>query len=705
MTHRLTSVSFALFVSVFAVYLANGRVVGAGDTLPARYLPFSVLRQQNFDLDEFPTLHGESARRTYPVLDGVPYFLRHRDGHYVSAYSPGPSILALPIYALPVLAGVPVASWAPALEKVSAAAIVALSVVFLFWALAELIGRRWALGIAAIYAFGTSAWSVSSQALWQHGPSQLFLALALVCLVKGMSDERVLPYAGFAFSAATVMRATDVFIALPVGAYLLSTRPRLAVRFTLWALAPMLGLVLYNVAYFGSVAGGSGNTNAPVWAFFVQIPLAEGLWGSLLSPSRGLFVYSPVLLFSMGGLAWIALRGPALMRSLAAGLVMVVLVTSKWFVWWGGHSWGPRLLADAVPILCLFLYPVAPLIDRHRLVKVVFILLAVVSVAAHAVGAFFYDGRWEGAVDVARSDAPLWSWRKAPLVFYGREAFSIVRRTLAPAIGRFPTSADSPRLLAASYAVAPIASEAVVGERLRIAVTATNTGRAVWLADASFPATSNHAGAVRLGWRWSRDNVDVDGGRALLSQNVSPGEAARFLASVACPPVPGDYGLTIGLVSEIVTWFADQGAPPVRVAIRIRPLDPARFVSERLTSATSVPAVTISTDRSSYHRGDPLHLTIELRNPHRPRQFDGYLARQGPDGEVRFYDGRDEPRPATGPWVAWGRDLPVPARATGRFTLALSDVGPGVYRWYIVLTEPGSYRPIAKGVTTFTVEP
>ena len=119
------------------------------------------------------------------------------------------------MYVLPVLAGVSASAWAPGLEKASAVAITALSVVFLFWALAELVSRRWALVVAAIYAFGTSSWSVSSQALWQHGPSQLFLTFFLFCLVRGMKEQRFLAYAGFAMSSAIVMRPTDVLIALP----------------------------------------------------------------------------------------------------------------------------------------------------------------------------------------------------------------------------------------------------------------------------------------------------------------------------------------------------------------------------------------------------------------------------------------------------------------------------------------------------------
>lgn len=694
---RVASASFLLFLIVALVYVANGRTVGAGDSLPARYLPFSLLREGNFDFDEFPLLYSGDAVRIYPVLDGVPYFLRYRDGHYFSAYTPGPGILAVPVYMLPVLAGVSAAAWASELEKVSAVAITALSVVFLFWALAELVSRRWALVLAVIYAFGTSSWSVSSQALWQHGPSQLFLTVLLFCLVRGMKEERFFAYAGFAMSSAIVMRPTDALIALPVAACVLYTRPRSILRFGLFALPPMVGLLLYY-ARSGLADEGVWNTTTPVWAFFAQVPLVHGLAGLLMSPSRGLFVYSPVLLFSVAGLLWVALRGPVLLKATAVGVVLNVLVVSKWFVWWGGYCWGPRLLADTAPILCFFLYPVTGFLDRHRLMKGVFVLFAALSIGMHALGAFFYDGRWDAEADVERSDAPLWSWSGGPVIFYGGEGLSMIRQLVMR--GR-PTSADSPALLAASYRVEPTTANAFVRERLLVRVEATNTGRAIWLA-----APMGNDGAVRLGWRWSRDQVDLpEAGRVVLASDLAPGQVARFAPRIACPLVPGDYTLTIDLVSENRTWFADQGVPPIRMAVKVRPLDLERFLSEPVGLVERAPAVAISTDRSSYRRGETLRLTMDAFNPYYPGRFDAYLLRRGPDGDVWSYDGRRLLRATESGWISLIRDLPLPARATRRVALPLSDLAPGAYRWHVVLTEAGTYRQVAKAAVAFSVEP
>lgn len=96
-----------LFMAAFVIYVVNGRFVDTGDSLPARYLPWSLLRELDFDLDEFPVLYDEPARHRMPLLDGVPYYLRLRDGHYLSAYTPAPALFVLPLYAVPVLAGLP----------------------------------------------------------------------------------------------------------------------------------------------------------------------------------------------------------------------------------------------------------------------------------------------------------------------------------------------------------------------------------------------------------------------------------------------------------------------------------------------------------------------------------------------------------------------------------------------------------------------
>ena len=117
------------------------------------------------------------------------------------------------------------------------------------------------------------------------------------------------------------------------------------------------------------------------------------------------------------------------------------------------------------------------------------------------------------------------------------------------------------------------------------------------------------------------------------------------------------------------------------------------------------PLVQIATDRATYREADPLHLSVALSNPGRPRSFDAYLVLERGDGPPLFFDGHSMPRTPTAGWPPWVRGLPLPARADGHFTVKLDGLPPGTYRWHAVLTEPGAYRAVARAATEFTLEP
>jgi hypothetical protein len=52
-TWRTTALALASSVCLFAIYLANGREIGSGDTVPAKYLTLALLRGDGFYLDRY----------------------------------------------------------------------------------------------------------------------------------------------------------------------------------------------------------------------------------------------------------------------------------------------------------------------------------------------------------------------------------------------------------------------------------------------------------------------------------------------------------------------------------------------------------------------------------------------------------------------------------------------------------------------------
>jgi hypothetical protein len=367
------------------------------------------LKEADFDLDEFTFLYRE----------GIPPYLVRTEKHFVSAYPPGPALMALPFYVPPFLAAVSAQSALMVqVEKVAASVFVAISVVLIYHCIAKIAGAATALLFALIYAFGTSSLSISSQGLWQHGPSQLLVAASLYLLVRGTEREQGVGLTGLSLGAAVLCRPTDILMALPLAAYVLHRHPKKWFLFLLWALPSVLFLLAYNLWYFGSItkmAYDQGFFSGNGWA----TPFFEGLPGVLVSPSRGIFIYSPVFVFALWGiyLSWRSSTG-VLFRYLSISVILSVVFYSKWKVWWGGWAFGPRLLADITPLLVLLMLPAYARVRDRPILRNLFFLAAGASVFIHSLGAY------SAAVWNPEMEGRLWSWSDGELINSGRRLFS-----------------------------------------------------------------------------------------------------------------------------------------------------------------------------------------------------------------------------------------------------------------------------------------
>jgi hypothetical protein len=154
-------------------------------------------------------------------------------------------------------------------------------------------------------------------------------------------------------------------------------------------------------------------------AAFFQRDLLSGLGGLLFSPTRGLFVFSPFLLFLI--LAWRHLprdRGErGLTLAMSAGVTLQILLYAK-ADWRAGISWGPRYMTDLLPLLVWMLVPVVAAL--RGLGRACFLLAVGAAVAIEAIGAFWYTGATDSAIFTVASGPhqmqAAWDWRNAPFV-------------------------------------------------------------------------------------------------------------------------------------------------------------------------------------------------------------------------------------------------------------------------------------------------
>lgn len=371
-------VAFAIGVMCFLVYLGQLRYVGAADTVPAELLPISIIREQNVDFDEFVPRRGEVPGWFVVVNDRV-----------VSAYPIVPGVLNVPGYLVAYLAGVDIFAQRQRLSLFTAALTSAISTVGMYLTLSGLgVGRGRALGLTLVYAFGTTVWSVASHGLWQHGPSLMFLTLGLWLLTAGTWRRDAL--AGLLLGFAIFNRPANAVIVAPLAIAVFHLRPRSFLGFAALAALPVALMLYYSWVYLGSVWQlGQGQA----YTFGLSGNWVEGLFGILVSPSRGLLVFSPVFIFA---LVAVALAGwtrklTAFQAATAVGILLTVGLYARWIVWWGGHSFGYRLLTEAVPLLTIWL---AIAWDRYvagsRALRLVFFVSAGISLVIHFLGAIYY---------------------------------------------------------------------------------------------------------------------------------------------------------------------------------------------------------------------------------------------------------------------------------------------------------------------------
>jgi hypothetical protein len=321
--------------------------------------------------------------------------------------------------------------------KAVAALLTAMAAALLFLSARRLeLDERKSVVVALVYALGTCAWSVLSQTLWQQATDSFFLALGAFLFVRALpSTPGTARYAiggsGLAFAIAAACRPTVFVVLAIISGYLLVARRKDLAPFAAGAVVPAAAFLVYNTATFGSPfvfgqllalqKGGRSAWNVPV----------EGLAGLLVSPSRGLFVFSPVLLFAVWGIvrAW-RTRGEerwSAIRVLSACAGVMILVEALTSEWWGGWSYGYRRIVDAMPLLVLGMIPIADDMVRSRGRRIAFAAAFGWSFAVQALGATAYDldgwnaRRIDGVahdIDRPRHRHRLWSVSDSPIVYY-----------------------------------------------------------------------------------------------------------------------------------------------------------------------------------------------------------------------------------------------------------------------------------------------
>ncbi|WP_287585603.1 hypothetical protein [Candidatus Borrarchaeum sp.] len=400
--------SLKLFLGTFLVYVFfNNGLYWDSASERTRYVQIKAIVEDNvLYIDRF-----------------VPTFLRNDmwdlvlapSGHFYPNKPPGLTFLGVPVLFITKVLGIPYPLDGIILISLTCV-FTSATVTLLYLLCVNSLGmsEKTGLLVSSIYGFATFAFP-HAVTLYANSFSAFFVLSAVYFLISRNKDEDVknqmIRYllSGTLAGYLLLLDYSNVVFFLPfIGYILFRENRRLVFSFILPAILWLLVLLTYHYVCFGSPFVTTYTyaiypKNAFDWSY--SRPLHLGLLRFLLTPRRGLFFYSSVLLFSIPGFI-LMIRDSQDRKEgiLFLSSFLIILFFFAPLAYSSGYVFGSRRLDPVLPLLCI---PIGRILTDPRkiffgeylqnnsIVKkygvyafwTVFSLLTFVSIAVNGLGA------------------------------------------------------------------------------------------------------------------------------------------------------------------------------------------------------------------------------------------------------------------------------------------------------------------------------
>jgi hypothetical protein len=249
----------------------------------------------------------------------------------------------------------------------------------------------WAVAIAALFTLASIAWPYAKIGMDTTFMAAIMVAFALAVWARGRLTAWAWGLTGFAAGAAAATKAYSVLALIALAVLLAPTflglDRRRQLRLGAAVLVPILlwgvAIAAYNAARFSGITD-FGYSEA---AWTLSMPL--NFIGLLVSPGKGLFLYSPLVVLGLLGVPRMWRADRSLTAALLTLLVILTAVSAS-SSFWGDEVWGPRYL---VPAAWTLLVPIAWWADsltRRRVLTGVAVLGIGIQLVAVSVQYSYY---------------------------------------------------------------------------------------------------------------------------------------------------------------------------------------------------------------------------------------------------------------------------------------------------------------------------
>lgn len=346
---------FVIFFLAIAVFLGPVRYTH-GDAYYSLLASESIIKHGTTSLDSYCGSVITDCDHNYRIMkvNG-----RHYD--YLPA---GSTIVSVPFVAAANLLGISMVKYEDYMQRVLAYGCL-LAIAFLLYFIAvRFLSVRSSVFISLSFLFGTAIISTLGAALWSHDFAMVFALSAIFFSFKLCfdGDKKQTLIVGLCLFLAYFCRPTLSLLSPFILLFVFSYDKKSAIKCALYLGLFLVAFFLFNQYSYGTFSTpyylhmlyGAGKSE---W-------VTDALYGTLFSPSRGLFVFSSfiliLILFGFGyrklenykkSWMWIAIAWP----------IVHWISISQFSDWWAGYAFGPRYMVDCLPgifLLCIAAWPI-----------------------------------------------------------------------------------------------------------------------------------------------------------------------------------------------------------------------------------------------------------------------------------------------------------------------------------------------------------
>ena len=373
LSKRDRPISAGIFIATLITFWLSP-VRGTTDTRYSMLVSQSLLDHGSFRLDYYGVPRSEAGTTDGRVTGGHAYQLELARGHVYYYFPPGSSVLSVPFVAVMNLFGTsaaePDGSYSNKDEerilKYLAALLMATLAAIFFYTARLMLPAGWSSLIALGGALGTQVWSTASRVVWADTWAILLLGVVVWVLLAHETGRHRLRPALMASLLAWMYfaRPTNSIPIAAITIYMLISHRRCFAVYAATGALWFAGFAAYAWVNFGRLL--------PTYYQAERLQF-NNFWlavvGNLVSPSRGLLIYVPAVLF----VAYLLLRYRRTLLHPRLAILSAVIVTahllaiSGFDTWYGGGCYGPRYTTGTVPLFVLpAVLGMRALLDRAR---------------------------------------------------------------------------------------------------------------------------------------------------------------------------------------------------------------------------------------------------------------------------------------------------------------------------------------------------